>query len=357
MILWMAGPVGFAKFYAPIALLTLGLGAWTFFRRLGLSPLAAVLGGLAAALNCSYFSRACWGIASHPIAIGMDFFALSLIVSNTPQTSALTRWVRLALAGLAVGVGVMEGADVGAILSLFIAAFVLYKALNEEGVPLYIKISGGLMRVAVVAMFAGFIALQTIISLVGSSITGIVGTGQDQETKAANWDKATQWSLPKKETLGFFVPGLFGYRMDTPKDMTWWPQDAYKGGEYWGGEGREPAIDRYFDSGSQGTQPSGAMRFNGDGHYLGILVALLAAFAIAQSLRRENSPFSAQQKKFVWFWTVVMAFPSCWRGDDSPCSTSFFTRCLTSPPSVIQSNLFSRFRGRWLFCLATVPTF
>ena len=26
-------------------------------------------------------------------------------------------------------------------------------------------------------------------------------------------------------------------------------QDAYKGGDYWGGIGRDPDIDRYFDSG------------------------------------------------------------------------------------------------------------
>ncbi len=306
LVRWVAGPVGFAKFYAPIALFILGLGAWTFFRQLRLSPLAAALGGLAAALNATFFSRACWGIGQHPIAVGMDFFALALVVSNGPQTPVLTRWVRLALAGLAVGLNVMEGADVGAILSLFVAAFVFYKALNEEGIPIFKKIGDGVLRVAVVAVFAGFIATQTIESLVGSQITGIVGTGQDKDTKAANWDKATEWSLPKKETLGILVPGLFGYRMDTPKDMAPWLQDAYKGGAYWGGAGRTPEIDRYFDNGSHGTQPPGIMRFNGDGNYLGILVALLAAFAISQSLRRENSPFTAMQKKFVWFWAGMM---------------------------------------------------
>src|SRR5450432_4117662 len=67
------GAVGFEKYYALIALFILGLGAWTFFRQLRLSPLAAIFGGLAAALNTSFFSRACWGIGSHPIAVGMDF--------------------------------------------------------------------------------------------------------------------------------------------------------------------------------------------------------------------------------------------------------------------------------------------
>ncbi|HEY5296774.1 MAG TPA: hypothetical protein VIK59_02515 [Verrucomicrobiae bacterium] len=305
-IRWVLGPVGFSKFLAPISLWILGLGAWFFFRQLKLSPLAAVLGGLATALNSTFFSDACWGEASHEIAIAMDFFAMGLVVANSPTTPALTRWSRLALAGLCVGMNVMEAADIGAILSVFVAAFVFFKALNEEGRSIGKKIGSGIGRVAVVAIFAGFLAMQTVIALVGASITGIAGTGQDVETKAAHWDWATQWSLPKKETLGLFVPGLFGYKMDTPKDMMPALQDAYKGGAYWGGVGRDPAIDRYFDSGRQGAQPPGFMRFTGGGNYTGILVALLAAFAIAQSLRRKNSPFSKMQKHFIWFWAVII---------------------------------------------------
>jgi hypothetical protein len=306
-IRWVLGPVGYAKFLAPVALWILGTGAWFFFRQLKLSPLAAALGGLAAALNSDFFATACWGVASQQIAIGMDFFALGLVAGNSLETPALTRWTRLALAGLCVGMNVMEAADIGAIFSVFIAAFAFFKAVNEEGVPAVKKICGGIGRVAVVTLFAGFLAMQTVLALVGSTITGIAGTGQDAEAKAARWDWATQWSLPKTETLGLFVPGLFGYKLDTPKDMMPALQDAYKGGEYWGGIGREPAIDRYFDSGRQGEQPPGFMRQTGGGDYLGILVVLLAAFAIAQSLRRKNSPFSETQKRFVWFWVVVLA--------------------------------------------------
>jgi hypothetical protein len=307
LIRWVIGPVVYSKFLAPIALWILGVGAWFCFRQLKLSPLAAALGGLAAALNSDFFSTACWGVAAQQIAIGMDFFALGLVAGNSPAMPALTRWTRLALAGLCVGMNVMSAADIGAIFSVFIAAFVFFKALNEESVPLVKKIAGGISRVAVVAVFAGFLALQTVLALIGSTITGIVGTGQDAETKLHHWDWATQWSLPKAETLGLVVPGVFGYKLDTPKDMMPALQSAYKGGEYWGGVGREPAIDRYFDSGRQGDQPPGFMRFTGGGNYLGILVVLLAAFAVAQSFRRENSPFTETQRRFIWFWAVVVA--------------------------------------------------
>jgi hypothetical protein len=307
MIRWILDPVGYAKFLAPVALFILGLGAWIFFRQLKLTPLAATLGALAAALTSTFFSDACWGVASHQIAFGMDFLALALIVSNSPTTPWVIRWTRLALAGFAVGINVMEAADIGAmIFSPLVAAFVFYKALTEENASVLKKISRGVARVAIVAVFAGFIATQTVVTLIGSSITGIVGTAQDEQTKAQHWDFVTQWSLPKIETLGIIVPGLFGYRMDTPKDMMASLQDNYEGGNYWGAVGRDPAWDRYFASREQSPSPQGFLRFSGTGNYAGMLVILVAAWAVAQSLRRKNSAFSETHRRFIWFWTAVL---------------------------------------------------
>ena len=304
---WLLGPVGFAKFLAPIALFIVGLGAWTFFRALKFSALAAVLGALAAMLNSAYFGNACWGVASGEIALGMNFFALALVIANNTETSWHIRWTRLALAGLCVGINVMEAADVGALYSVLIAAFVFFKSFTETSGNIFARIMRGAGSAAMVAVFAGFIAFQTVTSLVGSQIQGIAGTGQDAETKAAQWDHATQWSLPKKETLGLIVPGLFGYKMDTPNYMMPALLDTYRGGVYWGGVGREPAIDRFFDSGGTGAPPSNYMRQTGGGDYCGILVALIAAWAVARSFRRKDSPFTDAQKKFIWFWAAVMA--------------------------------------------------
>jgi len=306
LIKLLLGAVGFAKFYAPIALFLLGLGAWTFFRCLKLTPLAAALGALAAMLNSAAFGDACWGTASHQIAMGMDFLALALIVASTKETPWLVRWIRLVLAGLCIGINVIEAADIGAIYAIFIAAFTFFKALTDPETTWLSRTVRGIGRVAVIAAFAGFIAAQTVVSLVGTQIQGVAGTGQDAETKAQHWDWATQWSLPKTETLGFIVPGLFGYKMDTPKDMLPSLQAAYYGGVYWGGIGRDPAIDRYFDGGRQGAQPPGMMRFSGGGSYAGILVALIAAWAIAQSFRREKSLLTMPEKKIVWFWTAML---------------------------------------------------
>jgi hypothetical protein len=305
LIRWTLGSVAFAKFFPPIALFILGLGAWTFFRQLQLSPLAAVLGALAAALNSSFFACTCWGVGPQEIAIGMDFFALALVVSNSPTTPALNRWLRLALAGLAVGMNVIEAADIGAILSVFVAAFVFYKAITDEGGSVVAKAGRGIGQVVMIAAFAGFIATQTVVSLISSQINGMAGTGQDAASKAEHWNWATAWSEPKVETFGLIVPGLFGYRMNTPGDMMGFLQDSYKGGNYWGTVGSDPLLDPYFEGGRKGPMPPGQIRFTGAQNYVGILVALVAAWTMVQSLRRRDSVFAMSQRRLIWFWAVV----------------------------------------------------
>ncbi len=294
LIRWTLGAVGYAKFAQAIAIFILGAGAWFFFRQLRLSPLATTLGALAAALNSYFFSDACWGVPSHQIAFGMDFLALALIVSGSPTEPPYRHWIRFALAGLAVGINVMEAADIGAIFSLFIAAFTLFYSLMGKGAAIK-NFGRGVGRIIIIAIFAVFIATQALVALVGSSIQGIAGAQQNAGAEAQHWDWATEWSLPKIETLGIVVPGLFGYRMDTPD-----------GGNYWGAVGRNPAWGRYLAGGEQGTPPPGPLRFTGTGNYAGVLVILVALWTMAQSLRRQNSIFSETHRRFIWFWIAVL---------------------------------------------------
>ena len=282
-------PIWFSKLYALVSLVILGMGAWCFFMQLRLVPTACILGGLAAALNSCFFSVVCWGVAAHAITAGMNFFALAALA----DTSSRHHWPRMILAGLAVGMGVMEGADVGAIFSLYVAAFILYQAWIGCGSTAK-KAVLGLSRVALIALCAVWIAMPAVSSLIGTSITGVAGTEQDANTKEARWDWATQWSLPIRESIGLVVPGLFGYRMDTPD-----------GGCYWGEVGQDPDVAKYIANGRQGPPPQGLMRFSGGGFYAGILVAMLALWAAAQSLRSKDSIYTTSQRKWLWFWLVV----------------------------------------------------
>jgi hypothetical protein len=286
---WICRPLIFSKIFAPFALLFLGLSAWLCFRQWKLSPLACILGGIAAALNSDFFSTACWGVASQPLSFGCDFLALAALADQTSPK----RWVRVALAGFAVGLGVMEAFDIGAIFSLVVAAFVVYQALAGEG-AMPKRLTSGVVRLAVVAAFAVFIAISAVSTLVSTQVQGVAGMGQDAASKAHRWDEATMWSMPKAEALSMVVPGLFGFRMDTPE-----------GGNYWGRCGRDPAWDRYFASGKQGPPPSGFIRYGGGGIYTGVLVVLVALWTVFQAFRKQNSVFSLAERKFLWFWSGV----------------------------------------------------
>src|SRR5439155_14547328 len=122
-------------------------------------------------------------------------------------------------------------------------------AMASEG-PLLKRAMNGVGRVTVVAACALFLAAQAVIGLFQTQIKGVVGTEQDTQTKAEHWDFATQWSLPKLETISLLVPGVFGYRMDTPD-----------GGSYWGRIGRDPAWEAYFNGGQKGPRTGGGLRY------------------------------------------------------------------------------------------------
>jgi hypothetical protein len=215
------------------------------------------------------------------------------------------------LAGLAVGMGVAEGADVGAIFSIYVALFAMFLAWNGEG-PALPKLTMGAVRVGVVALFALFLAAQPISALIATAIKGVAGTQQDEKTKQERWSFSTQWSLPKSEALCLLIPGLFGYRLDTPKDMAAF-EKGYEGGVYWGQAGRSPewdvAWDQWVKSGKQGPPPDPSrgflMRFTGGGNYTGVLVVLIAFWAALQAFQREKSVFSLTQRRWIWFWIVA----------------------------------------------------
>ncbi|HLX72729.1 MAG TPA: polysaccharide biosynthesis/export family protein, partial [Verrucomicrobiae bacterium] len=348
LLRWVISPVGYAKFYIPIAQFLLGFGAYFFFRRSGMGPMASILGGLAACLTTNYFSDGAWGAAPAVVAFGMDFLALGALAK---RDTALPFWVAPALAGLAVGFNIMEAADIGCLFSLLVAAYFVYRSFADTD-PLTIeRVFYTFAKGSILTIFAFFMAAYAIIGLVGTNVKGISGTQQDVQTKAMKWDFATQWSLPKRETLSLIVPGLFGDRVDYSDERA-----------YWGGMGRDAAWDRFYNDelkpgdtvdiamppdgqvarvqisnngdialpsiapikaagmtrsdlqnslsasplkGAQIEYGQGFMRHTGRGFYFGLLVVILGLWAAFQSFRKNDSVFSLFERRMIWFWSVV----------------------------------------------------
>ena len=366
----VVGKLLYSKLFAPFALFVVGLSAWFCFRQWRLAPLACVLGGLAATLNSDFLSTACWGVAAQPLSFGLNFLALAALADQTGPKRWVRVVLAGFATGLGVMEAYDIGGIFSMALGAFVLFQALTgegeagnpkseirnpklpqkdtkfpkegktmgaKSWEAEGgnpkqtqmgenrengtigtgeparsthtvwgrvVP---RLAQGVGRLAVVVAVAVFTASAALSTLVGTQIKGVAGMEQDAATKARRWDEATQWSLPKIETLTLFVPGLFGFRMDTPKDLAGF-QDWYQGGVYWGAVGRSPAWDRYFEGGKQGRPPAAPIRYSGGGPYAGVLVVLVALWAVVQSFRKENSGFSPAQRRFVWFWTGAAFF-------------------------------------------------
>jgi len=286
----VTSPLLCAKIYPAFSLFVVGMSAWICFRQCKFSPLTCLLVALAAALNSDFVGTAAWGVCSQPVAFGMNFLALGALADTTSPR----RWLRVLLAGFAVGLGVAEAYDIGALFSMFTGAYVVAQSFASDE-PLVKRIATGAGRLAVVGACAGLIAAGALSALVGTQIKGVAGTSQDAESKAARWSFATQYSIPKAEALGILVPGLFGFRSDTPD-----------GGAYWGRAGSDLAWDDYFKSDRQGPPPRATLRAGAGSNYAGILVILLAAFGVAQSFRREGGPFNNTQRQLIWFWCAVV---------------------------------------------------
>ncbi len=245
------GPVLFAKLFAPIGVFLLGVSTWFLFRQLRFRPWVCVLGGLAAALNTMAFSAACWGLPTWTLAWSMNMFAIAALVSP----SIHSRTLRAILAGCAVGLGVMEGFDVGAIFSMFTGAFAFLSVIATER-PTARTLRRGFAVVAIMAVSAALIATQTISGLIGTQVKGVAGMAQDETTKKQRWDEATLWSLPKVETFRFIIPGLFGYRMP---ELYGEPPESVNGANYWGAVGqKEGVIQPPFRNGFSRRRNGGA---------------------------------------------------------------------------------------------------
>ena len=273
-------PRSMLSFYPALTCLLIGACAWLFLRTLGFQKLACVLGGLAAALNMNFFSNACWGLASRGVGLALIFLALAALESGLRRFSIL----KTILAGFAIGMSIAEMGDNGAIFSLFVAAYAVFVSLTQEG-PLPARIAKGLGKSALMAVCAALLAIQSLGAMWSTSVKGVVGMEQGDMDKETRWSWATQWSLPKAETLRVIIPGLFGYRLDTPD-----------GGNYWGKVGQQPGWEK---------DHQGFPRHSGSGEYAGVLVALVALWALANSLAGVGGAFSLRERRAVWFWGAM----------------------------------------------------
>jgi hypothetical protein len=232
-----------------------------------------IVGGLAAALNMNVFSNAAWGLPSRAHAMGAAFLALAALHSSYRRFGI----IKVVLAGLALGLGISEGGDNGAIFAIVVGCYGFVRALLLPR-PWGVRVGQGAGRVALAAVVAALFAAQTLNLFVHTAVKGVVGMSDDTLTPEQKWDFATQGSLPPRETLRVIIPGLFGYRMD-----------AEDGGNYWGRVG-------------ESIFAQGKSRHSGAGEHAGVIVVLIALWGLYQGTRGKGGPFETEERQCILFW-------------------------------------------------------
>lgn len=270
------GPSLYHKAMIPLGLIFLGLCVSLCLHTFKLPRWVCVLGGLAAALNMNVFSNACWGLPSRAHAMGAAFLAIAAFHACNGRLAV----IKAMLAGLALGLGISEGGDNGAIFAMVAGVYGFFRAFAEPG-PTIHRTTRGVSRVIIAAVLAGLFAAQTLNIFVNLAVKGVVGMSDDRLTPEQKWDFATQGSLHPKETLRVIIPGLYGYRMD-----------AEDGGNYWGRVG-------------ESISAQGKSRHSGAGEHAGVIVVLIALWAIHQALRRQGGTFTDDERRCIWFWSAT----------------------------------------------------
>ncbi len=276
LLFLMSGPVFFGKFAAPLSLLLLACSAFVFCRSRGFSLSVSTLVGIAAALNGNFLSHAAWGLGSRATAAAFVLLALAALTGTGHRRS----WIQCALAGGAIGLSVMEGADVGAILSLYVAAFALFRGWTESNRPFVPRALIVVGRLTLIVATSVLVALHALVALLDTQVKGVAILSETPAAREQRWDFATGWSFPKLEVIRLAIPGILGCRMDTPD-----------GGVYWGNVG----VD--------GTPQT---RSNGGGEYAGVLVLLGALWAAMRAWSSSgDQPFSLAERREICFWTAA----------------------------------------------------
>ncbi|HAB15394.1 MAG TPA: YfhO family protein [Verrucomicrobiota bacterium] len=274
----IGGAVFFAKFAAFLSMAFVGVAMWAFCRRLGFNPAASALPALAIALNGNLLSHATWGLGSRAATVGFALLALAAATPTATDRTGLRSWLRIVCAGFATGLTVMEGADVGAFFSLLVGIYVLCVAWLEPGSAAS-RLGKSALQLGLVVGCAVWISALALTSLIGTQIQGIAGMGEDAAARQARWEFVSGLSLPKLEVVRLAIPGIMGVRSISPGDEL-----------YWGNVGADIAPPR----------------FNGGGEYAGVLVLIVAGWALARAISKSGrQPFTDRERKLIGFWGVV----------------------------------------------------
>ncbi len=261
-----------STFNFPFAVFVVGLAFYLFALSLDLKPLAAFTGAASIMLAGHFISCVYSGHTGKFFMLAYLCLALWLLTAGIRKRSILC----LLWSGICGGLGVSNALDVGFIVIIFFALWMVFLIYQTRSKKMWLKLYTGL----IIACAAGLLySASTIYSLAGlSKSESGSAVAKDNRTEAEKWNWATQWSLPKIETITFVMPGFFGFGLpDSP---------------YWGSIGSDARWE---------TQHIGFPRFSMSTQNMGIVVIALILLAIITA-----SNLNKYSRNVIYFWVVTM---------------------------------------------------
>ena len=268
----LLAPVKYSNtLFFPLAVFMVGLGFYLFCLSQGLGPLAAFTGAASLMLSGHFLTCVMSGHTGKFLMWACLCFALWLLTLGIRRRSILA----IAWSGVAAGIGVSCQLDVGSIIMLFLGAWAAFLIWQTRAKKAWLKLSAGLI---IAAMAGSVYCASSVYSLMGLAAQSSDGAGGETRSAEEKWNWATQWSLPRVETLTFVAPGFFGFGVgDSP---------------YWGRIGQDARWPEHH---------VGFPRFSMSTQNMGIVVVALALLAIIAAPR-----MNANSRKVIYFWAVAL---------------------------------------------------
>ncbi len=203
------------------------------------------------------------------------FSALSLcLIEKAVRAEALRGSVGYALlAGLSVGIMLLEQQDVALLAGLFVGPYAFFRLIQAHGKAV-LRWGALLLPLAAVAL------LLAGNNLLKSYQDNIVNAAQVQGNGSVKWNYVTQWSAVPGEWPDLIAPGWGGWTTGDPE------------GPYWGKLGRSAEWE---------TTKQGFQNFKLNSNYFGIIPFLLGGFGFWMALRNRRS----EEAGVVLFWAVA----------------------------------------------------
>ena len=262
-------PQYFNSILFPLGVFLVGVGMYLFCISIGLTSVPAFTGACALMLSSDFITSTFSGHGGKFVMWAFLLFTLWLLTIAIQKRSLLAfLWC-----GICGGIGVGAALDTGFIVSVCLAAWAVLLVWQTRGDARWGRLAAGF---AVAAVAAFIYSSSMVVSLLGLANQGQGSIAQEQRSAEEQWNWATQWSLPKAETLTLIMPGFFGFA------------DAL-GSPYWGKIGRDARWPA-----------QGYARFSMSTQGIGVVTVALALLAIF-----VGAMPGAPRRPLVIFWAVT----------------------------------------------------